>query len=46
VIVWTHERLGQATHKDVLVVAREGGIDHAGLTHWWRPWHHQIGRGA
>ena len=44
VIVWTHERLGQPTHRDVLVIAREGGIDHAGLTRWWRPWHHEIGK--
>jgi dienelactone hydrolase len=44
VIVWTHERLGQPTHRDVLVTAREGGSDHAGLTHWWRPWHHRIGK--
>jgi class 3 adenylate cyclase len=44
VIVWTHERLGQPTHRDILVVAREGGSDHAGLTRWWRPWHHQIGK--
>src|SRR5918996_1300226 len=40
VVVWTHERLGQATHRDVLVVAREGASDHAALTRWWRPWHH------
>jgi class 3 adenylate cyclase len=45
VIVWTHERLGQATHRDILAVAREGGSDHAGLTRWWRPWHHEIGKG-
>jgi len=44
VVVWTHERLGQPTHRDVLVTAREGGIDHAGLTRWWRPWHHEIGK--
>ena len=44
VIVWTHERLGQPTHRDILVVAREGGSDHAGLTRWWRPWHHQLGK--
>ena len=44
VIVWTHERLGQPTHRDILVVAREGGSDHAGLTRWWRPWHHKIGK--
>lgn len=44
VIVWTHERLNQPTHRDILVLAREGGSDHAGLTRWWRPWHHQIGK--
>ena len=44
VIVWTHERLGQATHKDILAIAREGGSDHSGLTRWWRPWHHEIGK--
>jgi class 3 adenylate cyclase len=44
VIVWTHERLGQPTHRDVLMIAREGGSDHPGLTRWWRPWHHQIGK--
>lgn len=44
VIVWTHERLGQLTHRDVLVTAREGGSDHVSLTRWWRPWHHLIGK--
>lgn len=44
VIVWTHERLGQPTHLDILITAREGGSDHAGLTRWWRPWHHEIGK--
>ena len=44
VIVWTHERLGQPTHRDVLVIAREGGSDHPALTRWWRPWHHEIGK--
>jgi class 3 adenylate cyclase len=44
VVVWTHERLGQATHRDVLVIAREAGNDHAALTRWWRPWHHRIGK--
>jgi hypothetical protein len=28
VIVWTHERLGQPTHRDMLAIAREGGSDH------------------
>lgn len=44
VIVWTHERLRQPTHRDILAIAREGGSDHARLTHWWRPWHHLVGK--
>jgi class 3 adenylate cyclase len=44
VIVWTHERLGQASHRDVLAVAREGGSDHARLTSWWGYAHHLIGK--
>ncbi len=44
VMVWTHERLGQPTHRDILAIAREGGSDHARLTHWWRPWHHLVGK--
>ena len=44
VIVWNHERLDQPTHRDVLITAREGGSDHVGLTRWWRPWHHLIGK--
>jgi class 3 adenylate cyclase len=45
VIVWTHERRNQLTHRDVLVTAREGGSDHVSLTRWWRPWHHLVGKG-
>jgi class 3 adenylate cyclase len=44
VIVWNHQRLGQLTHRDVLITAREGGSDHVTLTRWWRPWHHLIGK--
>ena len=44
VVVWMHQRLGQPTHRDALVIAREGGSDHARLTHWWKPWHHLIGK--
>ena len=44
VAVWTHNRLGQPTHRDILVKAREGASDHAGLTRWWRPWHHLVGK--
>ena len=46
VIVWTHERLGQANHRDILAVAREGDTDHAALFNWWRFWHHRIGKVA
>lgn len=45
VIVWTHERLNQPSHVDVMITAREGGSDHPGLTQWWRPVHHLIGKG-
>jgi class 3 adenylate cyclase len=44
VIVWTHARRGQPTHRDILGIAREGGSDHVSLTNWWRPWHHIIGK--
>jgi class 3 adenylate cyclase len=44
VIVWTHERKNQPSHIDIMVTARESGSDPAGLTSWWRPWHHVIGK--
>jgi predicted Ser/Thr protein kinase len=44
VIVWTHKKFGQATHTDILGIAREGGSDHPGLFGWWRFWHHRIGK--
>jgi hypothetical protein len=44
VIVWTHRKFGQATHIDVLGIAREGGSDHPSLFTWWRFWHHRIGK--
>jgi Adenylate and Guanylate cyclase catalytic domain len=44
VILWTHEKLRQPTHRDVLAVAREGGSDHANLTSWWGYAHHLIGK--
>jgi class 3 adenylate cyclase len=44
VIVWTHERLNQPSHLDIMVTAREGGSDHPGLNRWWLPWHHEIGK--
>jgi hypothetical protein len=44
VVVWTHGKLGQASHIDMIGVAREGGSDHATLFSWWRFWHHRIGK--
>lgn len=44
VIVWTHGRLGQPSHGDVLGIAREGGSDHARLAAWWAVQHHLIGK--
>lgn len=44
VVLWTHEKLRQPTHRDVLAVAREGGSDHANLTSWWGYAHHLIGK--
>jgi hypothetical protein len=44
VAVWTHARLGQPNHRDILAIARESGSDHSSLTRWWRPWHHRIGK--
>lgn len=44
VIVWTHGKLEQPSHKDILLTAREEGSDHVGLTKWWNPWHHVIGK--
>lgn len=29
---------------DIMVTAREGGSDHVGLTRWWNPNHHVIGK--
>jgi hypothetical protein len=44
VIVWTHERLRQPNHRDILGIAREGGSDHARLVGWWGYAHHLIGK--
>jgi TIR domain-containing protein len=44
VIVWTHDKLGQESHIDMIGTAREGGSDHATLFTWWRFWHHRIGK--
>jgi hypothetical protein len=44
VIVWSHERFGQANHRDILGIAREGGSDHVRLSTWWSYAHHLIGK--
>ena len=44
VIIWTHERLGQPNHRDILGIAREGGSDHVRLIGWWTFAHHLIGK--
>jgi serine/threonine protein kinase len=44
VVVWTHEKLGQASHIDMLGVARAAGSDHSNLYNWFRFWHHRIGK--
>jgi serine/threonine-protein kinase len=44
VIVWTHEKFGQATHVNFLGIAREGGTDHPDLYNWWRFWTHRLGK--
>jgi predicted Ser/Thr protein kinase len=41
VLAWTHEKLGQETHKDFLGVSRLGSSDHARLFSWWNFWHHR-----
>jgi hypothetical protein len=41
VLAWTHEKLGQESHKDFLGIARLGGRDHARLFSWWDFWHHR-----
>ncbi len=44
VIVWTHEKLGQASHISTLGIARASGSDHSNLYSWYRFWHHRIGK--
>jgi hypothetical protein len=44
VVVWTHEKFGQATHVNFLGIARKGGSDHPDLYNWWRFWTHRLGK--
>jgi hypothetical protein len=41
VIVWTHEKLDQPNHYDMLGIASIDSADHAGLFTWWRFWVHR-----
>jgi hypothetical protein len=43
VIVWTNEKVGQASHVDMLAFARVAGSNRPALFKWWRFWHHQVG---
>jgi hypothetical protein len=44
VLVWTHEKLDQPNHHDLLGIARQSGLDHTALNSWWRFWTHRIGK--
>jgi serine/threonine-protein kinase len=44
IIVWTHEKLGQADHIDFLGQAQADDLDHPELFSWWRFWHHRMGK--
>jgi serine/threonine-protein kinase len=44
VLVWSHEKLDQPNHHDLLGIARQGGLDHTALNTWWRFWTHRIGK--
>jgi serine/threonine-protein kinase len=44
VMVWTHEKLGQQSHIDMLSVARAAGSDHFNLYGWYSFWHHRVGK--
>jgi len=44
VIAWTHERLGQSSHGDILAIAQKGGRDKETLLRWFVFWQHRIGK--
>jgi Protein kinase domain len=44
VIYWTHERLGQASHRDMLGIARTDELAVDQLTNWFRFWKELIGK--
>ena len=44
VIYWTHERLGQPSHRDMLGIARTDDLAIDQLSNWYRFWRDKIGK--
>jgi hypothetical protein len=44
VIYWTHERLGQPSHRDMLGIARTDELAVDQLSNWFRFWKERIGK--
>jgi protein kinase-like protein len=44
VIYWSHERLGQASHRDMLGIARTDELANDDLSNWYRFWRDRIGK--
>jgi hypothetical protein len=44
VIYWSHERLGQASHRDMLGIARTDDLATDQLANWYRFWRDKIGK--
>jgi hypothetical protein len=44
VIYWTHERLGQPSHRDMLGIARTNELANDDLFNWFRFWKERIGK--
>jgi protein kinase-like protein len=44
VIYWTHERLGQPSHRDMLGIARTNELSNDDLFNWFRFWKERIGK--
>ena len=44
VIYWTHERLGQPSHRDMLGIARTDELSNDSLSNWFNFWRDRIGK--
>jgi serine/threonine-protein kinase len=44
VIYWSHERLGQPSHRDMLGIARANELSNDDLTNWYNFWRDRIGK--